>query len=119
MSDKNEVFDDIGEYINRQIADGSINEKGSPLKCHHCDSTNTNIQYFYHEHAVKELVIYLFTTIVFVPLVCLVLVCSLPVVLSGLVKYEDQITQPPIEQLDLMVHDSHGVKKVGAVTKFE
>ncbi|KAF6564515.1 hypothetical protein G9G63_10250 [Paenibacillus sp. EKM202P] len=55
MSDKSEVFEDIGEYINRQSSDGYITEDGYPLKCHHCDSAKINIEDTYREdHFVVE-----------------------------------------------------------------
>ncbi|MCP3810054.1 hypothetical protein NLX78_22805 [Paenibacillus sp. Lou8.1] len=54
MSDKNVVFDDIGAYINRQIANGYITEDGYPLKCQHCDSKKINIEDVYDEHVVVE-----------------------------------------------------------------
>ncbi|MBP1309087.1 hypothetical protein JOD82_002107 [Paenibacillus sp. 1182] len=74
--------------------------------------------------------------LIFLLFICFCLQCLLPGALSDgkekLAKYEDQLTQAPIEQLDiikyvmksdgtldLMVNDSHGIKKVSGVTKFE
>lgn len=44
----------IEEYINQQIADGYITNKGVPIKCQYCDSTALREDSYHEEHVVVE-----------------------------------------------------------------